>query len=257
MKKRLKLFFAVAVTMLVPVLAGAQAKVYTKKMLLADFPVKTTMVVLDGQSFLEMTLRSEIATRWHVSPYEFCTSADYEARKNDCNFYFLRLVTESGLVSLELTKGGKSDDPDRLRRPVDVVGMPVASEGAATGEEIVYMGAYVDVLQSFVLEAIRSDHTGYSGLKSFNSVSLQGKYLYLDEDEALQKYQTSEPDALIGVSIVPAEAGLKTECCKMVISADGHELFYFSRKKYKGPADAAFSDSEIKSFGKRHAIVVR
>lgn len=257
MKKRLELFFVVVVMLLVPVLAGAQAKVYTKKMLLADFPVKTTMVVLDGQSFIEMALKSEIATRWHISPYEFCTSADYEARKNDCNFYFLRLAAEGGLVNLELTKGGKADDPDRLKRPVDVVVMPVASEGAATGEEIVYMGAFVDVLQWFAQEAMGSDHVGYSGLKSSNSINLQGKYLYLDEDEALQKYEASEPDALIGVSIAPAEVGLKTMCCKMVISADEHELFYFSKEKYKGPADAGFSDSEIKSFSKRHAIVIR
>lgn len=255
--KRLGLLFIVVSMLLVPTIAGAQAKVYTKKMLLADFPVRTTMVVLDGQSFLEMTLRSEITTRWVASPYEFCTSADYEARKNDCSFYFLRLVSDSGLVSLQLTKGGKADDPDRLKRPVDVVDVPVASEGAATGDEIVYMGAFVDMLQWFVGEAMESDRVGYSGLKSCNSGSMQGKTVYLDEDEARDRYQSSDPDAVVGIAIVPAEVGLKSMCCKMLISADDHELLYFSKEKYKGPADAAFSDKEIKSFSGRHAIVHR
>lgn len=257
MNGRLRLFFVTALMLLVPALSWGQANVYTKKMLLADFPTRTTKVVIEGRSFLEMTLRSEIASRWRISPYEFCSVEDYNNQKTDNSFYFLRLVTEEGIAFLDLTKGGVADNPDRLRRPVDVGRIPIAAAGDLSGDEIVYMGAFIEILQRYVEDAIGSDRIGYGGLDAYNGRKLKGKTVYLGEEEARQRYQNSDPDALVGITIAPVELTTKSKCYRMLVSTDMHELYYYSEQKYKGPADAAFTEKEIEAMSKKNAVIVR
>ena len=59
--------------------ASGQGKIYTRKMRLADFPTKTTKIVLEGNSFLELTLREEIAVHWRISPFDFCDRKNTDA----------------------------------------------------------------------------------------------------------------------------------------------------------------------------------
>lgn len=257
MNGRLRLIFVTAMMLFLPALSWGQAKVYTKKMLLADFSNCTTKVVIDGKSFLEMTLRTEIASRWRLSPYEFCSVEDYNNQKTDNSFYFLRLVTEEGVAFLDLTKGGMPDNPDRLRRPVDVVRIPIAATGDLTGDEIVYMGAFIEILQKYVEDSIGSDRFGYAGLDAYNGRKLKGKTVYLGEEEARQRYQNSDQDALVGIVIAPVELTTKSKCYRMLVSTDMHELYYYSEQKYKGPADAVFSGKEIEAMSKKNAVIVR
>ena len=53
MKKTLIILF----TVLMPVLAGAQAQINTKKIKIADFPEKVTKVVLNGNDFIDLSLQ--------------------------------------------------------------------------------------------------------------------------------------------------------------------------------------------------------
>lgn len=254
----MKIFCAAAALLLAVSATGwGQAKVYTKKMLLEDFPTRTVKVVLGGSSHLEMTVRNEIASKWRISPYEFCSVEEYEKLKADNTFYFLRLVTVEGVAFLDLSKGGVEDNPDRLRRPVQVVRIPIAAAGDLTGDEIVYMGAFVDVIQKFTEEAIVSDRMGYAGLRNYNLKKLTGKNVFINPDEAREKYQASEMNALISINITPAEYSLKTKSYHMLISADTHEMYYYNEVKYKGPKDSKPSDIELKSFENRHATVYR
>lgn len=234
-----------------------QAKVYTKKMLLEDFPTKTVKVVLGGSSPLEMTLQNEIASRWRISPYEFCSLEEYDKLKTDNKFYFLRLVAEEGIAFLDLAKGGVETNADRFLRPIQVVRIPIAATGDLSGDEIIYMGAFVDVLQKFTEEAIVSDRMGYAGLRNYNLKKLQGKNVFVNPEDALEKYQSNEMNALISINISPVEYTLKGKSYHMLISADTHEMFYYNEIKFKGPKDATPSDIEIKSFENRHATVYR
>jgi hypothetical protein len=56
---------------------------------ISDFPQKVTKVVLHGNEFYDAILKEEIALRWRVSPYEFCTMEEFEALKTDSRYYFL------------------------------------------------------------------------------------------------------------------------------------------------------------------------
>ena len=239
----------------VPVLLGAQAKIYTRKAKLEDFSVKTTKVVTDGRSIVEINFKNEVTSRWRVSPYEFCPIEDYDKFKNDNSYYFLRLVTEDGIAFLALSKGGKEDDADRLKKPFEVVRIPIGTAGVSMGTDIVYMGAFLDILQAFTEEAVVSDKTGYAGLELCNFKGMEGKTVCLGEASAESFFSEQKEDMLIPVCFAPEPEG--EWCYKMLMDAGTHELFYFRRQRYKAETDIEFSDLEIKSFSKRHAELIR
>ena len=251
MKTRLLHLFLTAALLLGAAAAYGQGKIYTRKVRLEDFPIRTTKVVISGNSFLELTLREEIAVHWRISPFEFCEPGEYERLRSSNDHYFLNLAREEGIAYLILTKGGRDDEKESMKKPFEVVRMPIACFDEPSGRELLYMGAFLDIIQRFVENAMLSDKTAYGGLSAANGLKLGGKKVYLDPDRADEAYLGGEQDALLGVTIAPAQIGFDSVCYKMLISADTHELYYYSRNKYKGPQDGQFTDAEIRSFTRR------
>ena len=71
------LVLAAFLTLPAPVSGQAkQAKIQTRKVKLSDFTTKTTKVVLSGGALFDDALQEEMARRWLVSPYEFCSVAE-------------------------------------------------------------------------------------------------------------------------------------------------------------------------------------
>lgn len=239
---------------LAPLSAWGQAKVYTKKAKMADFTTSTTKVVLSSDSLLESALRSEVSSRWRVSPYEFCSVEDYNAQKNDRSFYFLHFVTEDGVIFLSLEKGGKKESENSIDKPFDVVRIPVAPEGLISGKEATYLGAYLDLIQSFSEKCMESDRIGYAGLGFNNLASLKGKSVYLDEDRAELVFSQGMEGAVVPIVIMSSTG---KSCYKMLLSADSHEVLYYAKSKVKDAKSAGFTDMEIKSFAKRNAEIIR
>lgn len=257
MKKRLVHLFLSLLLLSVALPAAGQGKIYTRKMRLADFPTKTTKVVLEGNSFLELALREEIAVHWRISPYEFCDEEEFARLRTSSSYYFLSLAQEGGLAYLILQKGGRSDDPEQIRRPFEVVRMPIASVDDPSGRELVFMGAFLNIIQRFTEEAMTSDKVAYGGLDTVNELRLRGCTVYLDPDAADEAFLHGQSGALAAVTIAPGQVDFKTVCYKMLISADTHELFFFERSRYREPADGNFSESEARRFERRGATVVR
>lgn len=158
---RFKSIFLTFLLTILPLVCSAQAKVYTMKVKLADFPAKTTKVVLDGSPEFSEAVREAVLHYWRISPYEFCSSSDYESLKKDNSLYFLRPVDKEGTVVLELSKGGKPKAADNLKEGFVLVDLPV-------GDEYEHFGALIDILQDFVAEAMESDRVAYAGLKYRN-----------------------------------------------------------------------------------------
>lgn len=257
MKFRLIHLFLATVLLACTLPASGQGKIYTRKVRLADFPTKTTQIVLEGNSFLELALREEIAVHWRISPYEFCSQDEYTRLRSSSSYYFLTLAQEEGLAYLILSKGGKEGEKDQLKQAFEVVRMPLASVDDPTGHELVFMGAFLDIIQQFVEQAMISDKTAYGGLSAGNDVKLKGKTVYLDTDRADEAYQAGTADALAGITIAPVQISFHTVCYKMLIAADTHELLFYERSKYKGPADGRFTDTEARRFERRGATVIR
>jgi len=234
-----------------------QGKMYTRKFRLEDFPTKTTKVVVGGHGFLELALREEITSRWRISPYEFCTPEEYESLKEDNSFYFLSLGEESGIAFLVLTKGGRQEQQNNLLKPFEVVRIPIASTGDPSGKELMFMGAFIDILQAFVEDAMISDNAAYSGLSWYNSRKLEGKMVYLGHEEADEHYLSEDEGAIVGICIAPTTISEGSKCYKMLISSDTHELYFYKESKYRGTKDTAFTESEMRKFEKANGVVSR
>ena len=257
MKPRLNHLFLTLFLLLCSLSAFAQGKVYTRKARLGDFPTRTTKVVLSGDSILLLALHEEVSVHWRISPYEFCTPEEYERLRGSNNYYFLTLAQEEGIAYLILSKGGKEDETESLRKPFEVVRMPIASLDNPTGRELIYLGAFLDIIQAFVEEAMVSDKTAYLGLSAAGGGKLTGRRIYLDPDTADAVYPAAEAGAVLGLSIAPVRINFRSVCYKMLIAADTHELLHYEKSRYKGPNDARFSDAEVKRFERRGGTVVR
>lgn len=267
--------------LLFPVLLSGEGKVFTKKVRLADFTTKTTKVVLSGSALWDANLKNEVTSRWHISPYEFCSVEEYESLKNKPGYYFLRTVMTSfgdesgpGLVFLSLIKGGKEKNPDSMDQTFEVVGAPIASAGMSSGREFIFLGAVIDVFQDFVLDAMASDRQAYAGLKTYNyrlrksgarkifisesdlgfqfSPELRNRYLnanfrVVSEDEADMIFQSGEVGSIVSFTVAPQDAGASSYCYKMLIDAGTHELIYYKRHLVTNTAWKGFLLKDIKA----------
>lgn len=258
--------------------AAAQAKITTRKYRLADFPTKVTKVVLAGNDMFNNALKEEISRRWLVSPYEYCTLAEYEKIKENNSYYFLipvdsKLKKEAGtgVMSLALEKGGKRDGEESEQSSIDILTLPCASAEAPSGREYVFLPALVDIIQSFVNEAMISDRVAYGGLGSLSTKPLRDKTLRIvfseddiastvqwnpswedkdmvrmDEDEVDALFAAGAPDTIVSYVVAPSNPRKGDICYKILIKADTHELVFFDQHKIRPNAPAGFLPPDLK-----------
>ena len=261
MKNHFKLFISVILLVVTVVSARGQvqasAKIYTKKVRMEDFHNRTVKVVVNDSIPGVMTFRAEVISRWRVSPYEFCTAEEYDRLHSDNDYYFLHFTVQDGIEFLSLDKGGIPKDDDTYRRPFNVLKIPFAREKTYTGIEESLYAAYLDIIQSFAEEAMASDKVGYAGLTRYNQGNLKGKTIYFGPDDISTILKEERENAVAAISIAPAAVSDKMLCYKIAISADTHEVYYYSRDRYRAEVFGEFSKEEIKMFERRNAAIVR
>lgn len=266
------------ISIILPTVASAQAQINTKKVKISDFTQKVTKVVLGGNDFFDITFQEEITARWRISPYEFCTIEEFEQLKDNENYYFLmttygqfRKETAPGLQFLTLVKGGKGADKG-IADMLEIVSLPLASAEYPSGREMVFLPAFLDIIQSHTLASMENDYNGYAGLAS-NNISL-GKagdmeiviseddlnedmsqeqraalfnegVIVTDEDDADQYMLDNTPGTLVSYVAVPSEPIFGSYCYKMLIDAQTHKLYYFKRHRIGKKAGAGFLPEDI------------
>ena len=240
--KRLK-YILVLASLLLPMLCSGQVSVFTKKQRIADFAAKTTKIVLTDNEAFDLCLKSEIASRWRISPYEFCSRAEYENNKSSSKYYFLHSEKkESGLTEMTLTRGGGKGGSSNLDSRLDVVSVPV---------DIRYMSIIIDVIQNYVEDAKVSETKGLLGLKSYNGnlrKATRKKIYYANrEDEYFtDSLISNSAPCLVAFSITPDKPSKKAKAALFIASADTHELYYYKKRKFSVEADRNFSEKEQK-----------
>lgn len=276
-------FFAVVLSALVaavalPMDAGAQVKITTKKVKISDFTTKTTKVVLCGNDFLNTALSEEVSRRWIVSPFEFCSFEEYERLKEDGRYYFLipqtdklRKETEPGITVLSLVKGGKADDT------VEIVSAPICSSRDSDGREIIYVSGLINIIQNFAVDAMASDKVSLGGLQGYakGPSKAHGKTIvlsdsdltaaasrdmerysasirFMPEDEADSLFEGGAQDTIVGYVVAPSEPGKGSVCYLYLISADSHELYFFARHKVSSIEDTGFNSRDLKKIAAHH-----
>ena len=206
-----------AALLLVSSPASAQKKLYTRGYRLQDFRSKTTKVVLDGSPSLKKALREDVTSFWTVSPYEFCTPAEYRAGKSGSDCYYLVPSTAKGIVWLSLIKG-----PDES---MTVVSVPVA--GADDPAPLLYMPAYLSIIQDYTEAAMASEFKAYLGLGSSARWLPWGMKVIRDPDAAAEAFKDADPGAAVQVLITPDGNPKSRPRRKLVFGASGYELYSF------------------------------
>jgi hypothetical protein len=247
---------------LIPMLASAQAQIETKKVKISDFTQKITKVVLHGNEFYDAILKEEIALRWRISPYEFCTLEEFEELKTNSQYYFLlttlgqfKKETAPGIQFLSLVKGGKGAKKG-VGEMLEVASLPYASVEYPSGRELVFLPALLDIIQNHTVKSMDSDFDGYVGM-SRNTKNIQQaqqmkivffedeiskevdrvmrasdeRFVMADEDEADQYLIDNAPNTLVSYMVAPTEPVNGSYCYKLLINAETHELYFYRRHK--------------------------
>lgn len=265
---------ALALTVLT---AAAQATITTKKYKIADFPAKTMKVVLPSTDWLAEMLRDEMMNGWTLSPYEFCTEAEFDELRTSDQYYFLTILSgrfrkekTPGIDMLTVLKGGEKD----LDSMLEIVSLPFGPSEGYTGREGVFLGPLLAVLQDRVEKALQSDLKGYLGMPSTILLGRESKMksiffsegdiaptvtgiereklfdneMYVvDEDEADELMDGHERTmTLVSYVVAPKYPGNGSYCYKMLFDVSTRELVYFRRHKLSSKRPAGFLLDDIK-----------
>ena len=263
----------------VPVTLHGQARISTKKVKIADLAARTTKVVLGGGDMMDSALRDEVAARWRISPYEFCTAGEYAVLKENPDYYFLLIARSDdrkyrGMLTLTLMKGGKPKATDQRKRPVDVASLPLSAADFPSGREIVFLPAMLDILQDYVARAMRSDGAGYTGFDiyarqlrktgikriffseddmvpdmdaAFRAQYFNEDMIVISESDADRAFQDGTYNTLMSYVVAPFNPADGDWCYKMLIDAGTHELLYFRHHRISAREWAGFLPKDIKA----------
>lgn len=266
--------------LIMPLMAGAQAQITTKKVKIEDFTQKVTKVVLNGNPFYDTSFKDEVAARWRISPYEFCTLEEFEGLKGNDSYYFLILTqgqfrkeTAPGLQFISLVKGGQGAEKG-IGDMLEVVSLPFASAEYPSGRELIFLPAFLDIIQSHTLEAMENDFNAYGGLS--NTAQKLGKagnmdiviseddlnslvskemtdsegMTVTDEDDADSYMLDEVSGTLVSYVVASSEPVKGSFCYKMLIDAQTHELYYYRKHKISPKAGVGFLPEDIERINK-------
>ena len=262
--------------LIMPLMAGAQAQITTKKVKIEDFTQKVTKVVLNGNPFYDTSFKDEVAARWRISPYEFCTLEEFEGLKGNDSYYFLILTqgqfrkeTAPGLQFISLVKGGQGADKG-IGDLLEVVSLPFASAEYPSGRELIFLPAFLDIIQNHTLEAMENDFNAYGGLS--NTAQKLGKagnmdiviseddlnslvseemtdsegMTVTDEDDADSYMLDEVSGTLVSYVVAPSEPVKGSFCYKMLIDTNTHQVYYFRKHRISKNLGTGFLPEDIK-----------
>ena len=269
--KKILLIIALAIT---SVSAFAQAQIDTKKVKIGDFTEKVTKVVLTGNALYDGVLQDEIAARWRISPYEFCSLEEFNSLKDSDKYYFLittkgqfKKEVEPSLQFLTLVKGG-SKATKGFGEMLEIVSMPIASAEDPSGRELVFLPAFLTIIQKYTLDSIDNDYNAYIGLGNYTSnISKSSemdivfseddlessveegaceRFTVTDEDSADEFIIKNTPKTLVSYVAGPANPVNGSFCYKMLIDTQNHKLYYYKRHKITDKAGPGFLKEDLK-----------
>lgn len=276
---KMKRILILTLSLVFPLLADAQAQINTKKIKIEDFTRKITKVVLTGNEFHDSMLRNEITARWRISPYEFCSTDEFDSLKGSDDYYFLltasgkfRKENGQGLVFLSLVKGG-GNAADGIGSMLEVVSMPLCPAENPSGRESVFLPAFIDIIQQYTLDSMDNDFNGYTGLANYTmnmpksggmdiifaeedlSDEITGTFrdlnfdssLYVTDEDSADEYMTDNaPNTLVSYVATPDDPQPGSYCYKMIISAETHQVYYYRRHRITKKTGPGFLAEDLK-----------
>ena len=213
--------------LLLPLVCWGQKRIYTKSYRLQDFKSKTTKVVLSGTPEFNQALRENITSLWTISPYEFCTQAQYDKQKSNPDMCFLYTEVNKGIVFLTLAKGGKKNDTNPLKRPLEIISVPISGEKDKSGQVLIYMPVFISIVQDFTDAAMESETAAYSGIGAITHGIPHGITIYTDPAEAAEAFRNHRPASAVRIVITPDGNPDSKPRHKMTFSTADYRLFSY------------------------------
>ena len=270
--KKILLFFAFAI---MTASAFAQAQIDTKKVKISDFTQKVTKVVLTGSALYDGVLQDEVAARWRISPYEYCTLDEFNSLKGNDKYYFLittkgqfKKEAEPSLQFLTLVKGGRNASKG-IDEMLEIVSMPISSADDPSGRELVFLPVFLTIIQEYTLDSMDRDYSAYLGLSNYTSnISKASEknivfsendiapnvemgdcasFIVTDEDSADEMIMNNAQNTLVSYVAAPAEPVNGSFCYKMLIDAQTYELYYYRKHRINAKSGAGFLPYDIRS----------
>jgi hypothetical protein len=276
----MKRFLTLLAALIIPLAALAQAQITTKKIKISDFPEKITKVVLTGNALYDAVLKEEIAARWRIAPYEFCTLQEFNDLKSKDSYYFLlstkgqyKTESEPGLQFLTLVKGGKAAE-EGIDEMLEIVSMPIASAEDPSGRELTFLPAFLSIIQQYTQDSMEHDLNAYIGLSNYtkslaatNTMSIvfaeedldpkmtqEAKSAYItngicvtDADSADNLLTRVSSDTVVSYVAAPTDAENGSYCYKMLIDTQTHKLYFFRKHRINSKYGAGFTDYDLRS----------
>lgn len=275
----MKRFLTLLAVIILPLAAYAQAQITTKKVKISDFQEKTTKVVLTGNALYDAVLKEEIAARWRIAPYEFCTLQEFNDLKGKDNYYFLlstqgqyKTESEPGLQFLTLVKGGQAAE-NGINEMLEIVSLPIASAENPNGREFTFLPAFLSIIQQYTLDSMKHDLNAYVGLSNYTkslastntmdivfaeedldpNMTQEAKNTYLSNgitvtstDAADNLLITTAPNTVVSYVAVPTDAENGSYCYKMLIDTQTHKLYFFRKHRINAKYGAGFADFDLR-----------
>lgn len=258
-----------------PLTVLAQAQIDTKKVKIGDFTQKITKVVLTGGAMFDGVLQEEIAARWRVSPYEFCTLEEFNSLKDNDNYYFLlttkgqfKRETEPSLQFLTLIKGGKNASKG-IDEMLEIVSLPICAAEDPSGRELIFLPVFLTIIQEYALDSMDKDYNAYGGLGNYTSnitkssdmkvvfseddinssvpESEYANFCVTDEDTADLYIINNTPGFLVSYVVAPTEPVNGSFCYKMLIDAQTYKLYYYRKHRITPKAGSGFMSIDLRS----------
>lgn len=254
--------------------AFAQAQIDTKKVKIGDFTQKVTKVVLTGSALFDGVLQDEVAARWRVSPYEFCSLEEFNSLKNSDKYYFLMTTkgqfkkeTEPSLQFLTLVKGGNQASKG-IDEMLEIVSLPIASAEDPSGRELVFLPVFLNIIQKYTVDSMDKDYSAYAGLGNYTSRISKSEgmnivfseddldatvtenelagFVVTDEDSADKFVMDNTPNTLVSYVAAPSNPVNGSFCYKMLVNAETYELYFYRKHRINAKNGPGFMPYDIR-----------
>ena len=276
--KRFRIILA-ATCLILCINCFAQGQITTRREKLKDFSSKTTKVVIPDDDILAEALREGVTSSWTITPYEFCSQAEFDKDKTNGNFYFLLIVNNKqrkeitpGIKMITLVKGGEGADKS-INDMLEVVSFPLCSATESTGREMIIIPAILTIMQKHASSLTDSELKAYMSVKVSpkDMKTLSKKRVYISKDDLAPQVNVSRlsklnPDLVIeeedyvdslftekaynsciSYVVAPEEPMSGSLCYKMIIEADNYKLLYYNKHKITARNGIGFLPGDIEN----------
>ena len=157
---------------------------------------------------------------------------------------------------------------------LEVVSMPIASAQFPSGREIVFLPAFLDIIQGYTLDSMEKDSNAYGGLGNYSgnimhsdnhrivlsrddlaipsgsledgSIKLDEGMSVADEEEVDELMLENAENTIVSYVVAPFEPQAGAFCYKMLIDTQTHKLYYYKRHRISPKAGAGFLKDDLK-----------